>query len=195
LAYVTLEEMKRWLRNERGADDDDLVTEALDAATAAIDDFCQRSFTVAGSGAARVYVPTGTTVLPIYDATTVTAITEDGTTLATTYWQAEPLNLLDGAGKVTPYTAIRRIDGGVWAQESTYPGKASISVTATWGWVATPAVVKAACRSIAKDIISEQDVRNGLVSFGDFAARAVANGPVQGRLMPLRRGDKAWGLA
>lgn len=195
MAYITVAEMQRWLRNERGADDHDLISEALDAATQAIDEFCQRSFAVAGSAAARVYVPTGTDILPIYDATTVTAVTEDDTTLATTYWQAEPLNNLDGAGNTTPFTRLRRIDGGVWAQESAYPGKASISVTATWGWAATPAVVKAACRSIAKDIISEQDVRNGLVSFGDFAARAITNGPVQSRLSPLRRGDKAWGLA
>jgi len=196
LAYLTVSEMKGYIRSEQGAVDDTLLTSILDAASSAIDDYCQRSFTAYASGGAtaRVFVPTDTVLLPIYDATTVTAITEDGTTLASTYWQAEPVNNRDGSGATVPFDRIRRIDGGTWGQTSGYPGKASISVTATWGWVSVPPRVKEACRIVAKEIAESRDARSGLVDFGDFAARATQS-PTVARLLSALRGPGSWGMA
>lgn len=186
MAYITVAELKAYARNETGGVDDLLLTTIVDAATQGINDFCQRTFAVAGSAAARVYVPSGTTILRVHDCTTITGITEDGTTLATTYWQAEPLNLLDDSGQTVPYQQVRRIDGGVWAQQSGYPGKASISVTATYGWAAVPAAVKAACYQLAARMAQRRDVRV------DYAEELIVSDDAQGReirrvLRPYRR--------
>ena len=144
MAYVTLDQLRAYVRDEGRGLGVDVMQSALSAAEAWVGDYCQRSFAVAGASSARVFVPTGTDLLPIHDATAVTVVAEDGTTLATTAWQLEPLNGLDGSGRSVPYSAIRRIDGDVWEPSSTYPGKAIISVTGTWGWSAVPdAVVQA----------------------------------------------------
>lgn len=197
MAYLTTTELRGYLRNERGVVDDTMLTSILDAASSAIDDHCQRSFAAYGGGGAtaKVFVPTDTALLPIYDATTISSITEDGTTLASTYWQAEPVNNLDGAFATVPFDCIRRIDGGAWNQTSGYPGKASISVTATWGWVSVPPRVKEACRIVAKEIAENRDARSGLVDFGEFAARVTASPTVSVLLSRLRSPYRAWGMA
>lgn len=196
MAYLTLSEFKGYVRNELGPVDDSFLTSVLDAASSAIDDHCQRTFAAYGGGGAtaRVFVPTGSVLLPIFDATTVSSITEDGTSLASTYWQAEPVNNLDGSGATVPFDCIRRIDGGVWSQTSGYPGKASISVTATWGWSAVPPRVKQACFIVAKQIAEDRDARSGLVDFGEFAAR-VTQSPTVTRLLAALRSHRSWGMA
>lgn len=195
MAYLSVEQVKRYLRNEQGATDDDIITEMLDAASGAIDDYCHRTFTAAAAVAsARSFVPSGDQVLNIYDCTTITSITENGTTVATASWQAEPVNSLDGAGRTVPYSRVRRIDGTGWHQLSAYPGKASISVTATWGWASTPAAVKSACRIITSELIDERNKRGGLVVFDDFAAVAVQSRTVARLLGPLRTAS-AFGMA
>lgn len=194
MAYVTLDQLRAYVRDEGRGLGVDVMQSALSAAEAWVGDYTQRSFAVAGASSARVYVPTGTDLLPIHDATAVTVVAEDGTTLASTAWQLEPLNGLDGSGRSVPYSAIRRIDGDVWEPSASYPGKAIISVTGTWGWSAVPDAVVQATLIVARDIVSQQDVRNGLVSFGDFAARASNNRQVTALLDPFRS-SRSWGIA
>lgn len=196
MAYLTVAELKPYLRHERGSVDDALLSSILDTVSASIDAYCGRSFVAYGGGGAtaRSYAPTGTTVLFVHDCTTVSSITEDGTTLSSTYWQAEPVNSLDDGGATVPYHRIRRIDGMAWTQTSAYPGKASISVTATWGWSAVPSRVKDACRIMAKDLADQQNVRGGLIDFGEFGAPVTQNRMAVQLLAPLRM-VRSWGVA
>lgn len=192
-SYVSLEEFKVHLRNELGGVDNDELQEALDSATEAINDHCGRTFTAAGSASARVYVPTLTPTLFIDDATTVTAVTVDGSALASTDYQKEPLNGLIN-GQTVPYTRLVRLGGYRW-DSTTDNAKAVISVTATWGWSATPSRVVTACRILAKEIAETRNQAGGYVDLGDVAARAISHPKYGQMLMRLQRMDRTMGVA
>lgn len=190
MAYVTLEQFKLYVRSEIGAIDDDDLTAVLTSAEDAVDSYCGRSFDVAGSGSARVYVPTGTDVLYIHDATTVTAVTDDGATLTSgTDFQKEPLNGLVGAMSV-PFYRLRRLEN-VWSGTH----EATISVTATWGWSATPERVKQATKMLAKELLEARNNKSGYVELGDMAARALTHPKFAMLLDRLRRVDMTTGIA
>lgn len=200
VAYISKDELKGYLRNEQSAAIHPLLDSIIEAASQAINSHCQRSFVAYGGGGATAqsYAPeewAAGTVLNIRPCTTVTSITEDGTTLSSTYWQAEPVSNLDATGRTVPFTSVRRIDGGTWLQTSGYPGKASISITATWGWVSVPSEVETACRIVSTRIIDEQNTRGGLVDFGDFAAAARRHVSGLGDLLDDLRSVRAWGIA
>lgn len=171
---------------------DAVVQAAIDAAEEAINDDCGRIFAVAGSGTARLYVPTNTDVLTIHDCTTVTAITESGSAVTLSY-QLEPVNNLTAAGDYSPYTRIRLL-GSSW-RTTGERGEATISVTATWGWATLPDRYTQAVEILAADLLEQVELRNGIVGFTEYAGiRVKANPMVAGLLKKLRRAE-AWGIA
>lgn len=190
MAYATEIELAGYVRNERGAVDASFRTSILDAASSAIDGHCGRTFVVAGDASARTFVPSGMSALYIDDATAVSSVSVDGVALASTDWQAEPLGGRVN-GSTEPYYRLVRL-GGAWT-ESTYR-KATVSVTATWGWAAVPPRVKQACLIVAKQIAEERDARSGLVDFGEFAARVTSSPTVSFLLQRLRRFDRVGGV-
>lgn len=191
MAYVALEEFKVYVRSEIGTIDDGDMAAVLSSAEDAVDDYCGRSFDVAGSGSARVYVPTGTNALYIHDATTITSVVDDGTTLTSgTDYQKEPINGLVGAMSV-PYYRLRRLSGS-WDGDG---DEATISVTATWGWTATPERVKQATKMLAKELLEARNNKSGYVELGDMAARALTHPKFAMLLDRLRRYDVVGGFA
>lgn len=191
MSYVGLEEFKAYVRSEIGAVDDGDLAAVLASAEDAVDDHCGRSFAVAGDGSARVYVPTGTDALYIHDATTITSVVDDGTTLTSgTDYQKEPLNSLVGALSV-PYYRLRRL-GGSWDGDS---NEATVTVTATWGWSATPERVKQATKMLAKELLEARNNKSGYVELGDMAARALTHPKFAMLLDRLRRMDVVGGVA
>ena len=189
-AYVTLPEFKAYLRNELAAADDVDLLEALNSASEAIDGYCGRSFVVASGSSARVYVPTETTALFIDDCTAVSSVVVDGTTLSSSDYQKEPLNGIVN-GQSVPYTRLRRV-GSLWYV--TFPGQATVSVTGTWGWSATPSRVLTACKILAKEIAETRNQVGGYVALGDMAARAITHPKYRQMLDRLRRMDRVGGL-
>lgn len=193
MSYVTLEQFKVHLRNELGSVDDDELQECLDAADEAINDFCGRTFSVASvTATARVFVPSGLYALMIDDATTVTAVSVDGTSLDSAYWQKEPLNgILNG--QTVPYTRLVRL-GTTWPAPC--DGEATISVTGTWGWAATPNRVTAAAKILAKEIAETRNQMGGYtVVAPELAARAISHPKYRQMLERLQRYDRVGGIA
>lgn len=192
MAYVLLDEFKDYIRDQVSVDDA-VSQAALTAAEVMINDFCQRSFDVAGASSTRSYTPPSgeCAVLRIHDCTSITSITEWGSTLAAASYQAEPVGLLTWTGAARPYEQVRRY-GAPWAYDY---GKAQIVVTATWGWSATPASVTEATKIIAKDILQQRNNNSGVAGFGEFGAIRVRMNPIAIDLLkPLRRGE-AFGVA
>jgi hypothetical protein len=191
--YVAVSELKDWARSEIPTADDAWITAALTAAELTLDTACGRKFVVATTSTARVFTPAEcSSVLRIHDCTSVTTVVEDGTTLSSTGWQLEPLNGLSWSGEARPYDQIRLLDGDWWYTDFQ---RATISVTAAWGWAAIPAPVVEACKILAKDVLSQRDVRFGLVAVTDAAGIAARMNPLVRQTIEDYRRVESFGVA
>lgn len=166
--YLTVANLKLWMRSEIPTADDTFLDQAIQAAETTLDNACQRRFALyAGGGAtARTFNVRGCSpVLNIHDCTTITSVVESGTTLvAGVDYQAEPLNNLSDTGETWPYYRLVKA-WGEWYSTSTK--LATVTVTATWGWPAIPPQILEACKIIAKDEFNQRsDFGGGGVSFG-----------------------------
>lgn len=192
--YVALNEFQDYGRNELAGSDDLLLQSALDAAEEMINEYCQRSFAVASvTATARQYTPhTGIEqVLRIHDCIAVTSVVENGATVDSSGYTLEPLNALGWSGQAIPYQQLRRYTGA-WAFDY---GKPTVTVTARWGWAATPEAVRTATLIIAKDIAQQRNTMAGVAGFGEFGAVRVRMNPIAVNLLtPLRRVE-AFGIA
>jgi hypothetical protein len=77
---------------------------------------------------------------------------------------------------------------------TTTDNAATISVTARWGWVATPDEVPEVVRLLAKDILQQRSTAGHLIAVGDMGGSVRMNTYVKQLLNPLRRSE-AFGIA
>lgn len=160
--YLPVDTFKLWWKSEITADNA-LIEAAINAAETAIDKELGRRLIVAPTPAtARVYRPDWCSrYLHINDATEITSVVENGVTLtAGTDYILEPLNGLDPAGEAWPYERLVKYSGW-WYTDGP---KATVTVTAKWGWAAIPFEVVESCKIVAADMLSNRDMRNGLVA-------------------------------
>ncbi|HEY7823624.1 MAG TPA: head-tail connector protein [Acidimicrobiia bacterium] len=192
--YATLAELKAILRLTDTVDDS-LLTFNLEAASRFVDQHCERSFDAAGTAVARTYIPTGRyEPLPIDDATEIVTVEIDDDLdysfstelVANIDWQAEPVNQrLNGVD--WPYTRLVPFEDGWWP---TRRGRATVRVTAKYGWPAVPAAVKEATLLQASRLFTRYDSPLGIAGFGDMGAMRVSrwiDPDVQQLLSPFRR--------
>ena len=194
--YCTLSELKASLRITDNVDNT-LLSSAITAASGWVDGYCERTFEAAGTAAtARDYIPSARyQVLPIDDAAAVTqvAIDEDldgtfATVLTTADWQAEPVNSRAG-GLTLPYMRLRPIEDGYWPLD-VFEQRATVRVTARYGWSATPDTVKQATILQAARIFTRLDSPLGVAGFGEMGAMRVSrfiDPDVEALLRPYRR--------
>ena len=178
--YCSLSELKTSLRITDNVDNS-LLSQAITSASGWVDGYCGRTFEAAGTAAtARDFTPSGRfEVLPIDDATSITSVKIDddldgsfATTLRTVDWQAEPLNSRAG-GLTLPYMRLRPLEDGYWPRD-VFENRATVRVTATWGWSATPEAVKQATILHAARIFTRLDSPLGVAGFGDMGAMRVS---------------------
>lgn len=140
-----------------------------------------RTWTVAsGSASTRVYAPraVGQDLIRIHDCVTVTSVTNDGVTVPAWMtaggYQLEPLNGLDWAGETRPYEGIRYI-GNAWTFDRF---RATVAVTADWGWAALPDQVVRTHYVIAKDVweFRSQQGNAGMDEFLENKAKMLLKG-------------------
>jgi hypothetical protein len=209
MSNVTLATFKTYLREEKPTVDDSFLQAALDAADLTMNDECKRQFVIAsGPATSRVYAPKSVSdLLRIHDCTTVTAVSNDGTAVASTDYQLEPLNGLSPAGEARPYDQIRYLTrtgtssssfndafyyGNVWYWDA---GRATVTITATWGWASIPPLLVEGLKVMAKDIAGNRDVQNGVVGFTDAgAASARKNMFVMSVIKHYRREEAKAGI-
>ena len=161
--YLTTAVFKTYLRSELTLEDT-AYDAAINAAELWLDNKCQRRFEVASSTTARVFSPLSGQVLIIHDCTAITTVVDNGTTLVTgTDYQPEPLNAITAAGDPSPYYRLRRLNGYWYSWNS----KATVTVTATWGWAAIPLSIVEACKIVAKDFFEQRDVTHGILGFSE----------------------------
>ena len=162
---VDLASLKTYLRNEGVAYDDQGLVNAELTAEVLLADITGRTWNVAtGTPSARLYVPRGDDVLRIHDCVSVTSVVAGTSSISSTAYQLEPVNQLTWSGQYRPYEQIRMIYG-FWYQ---YGRKATISVTADWGWSAFPSPIVEAAKVLTKDVLAHRDVKFGLVGITDY---------------------------
>jgi hypothetical protein len=196
MAYVDPTELTNYLRSTIVADEVEIEM-ALGAAESAINSMCHRTFTVPTAASTRTFVSTDTygLVVPDIASTADLVIVNNGATLTAADYQLEISPGVPGPvgvdGRTWPYSRIIRLSG--WWHVPT-DGKATVSITARWGWPAVPDEVKLATKLLARDYLLARDTGFGIVQVGDFSRRVAGNGVVSDLLAPLRRAE-SFGIA
>lgn len=191
--YATLTELKSYLKITDASDDSEL-TDALTSASKGITKFCKRQFNKETSATARTYRPTRPGLAMVADFHTITGLViatadSDGvfdTTWTSADYELEPLNGIRDGESGWPFWKIRVADSS--ALSFPLHSRATLQVTAQWGWATVPAPVKQACLILAAETFKLKDAPFGVAGFGDFGAVRVRDNPMaKAKLIPYRR--------
>lgn len=171
--YCTLTQLKDRLNITDTADDLELES-AINAASRQIDQFCGRRFWQDADVEVREYYPDDSRLCVVDDISTTTGLIvktdedDDGTfetTLAiSTNFILRPLNAADEV-PVWPYTEIVVVDGSNYFPRPS-SGRATVQVTARFGWPDVPPDVELACLIQARHLYKAQDATFGSFQLG-----------------------------
>jgi hypothetical protein len=195
--YATPAELKSRLAIPDTGDDFE-VTLAVQAASRAVDGYCERYFYRAA--ATRTYVPADIYRCRTDDLVSVTTLATDpaGTTAQggnfPVTWPAAAFQLLPyNPGKIGepwPYTSIRAVGGLTfpWVTPLLLMRADRVQVTGVFGWPQVPLAVKQAALIAAADLFRLKDAPFGVAGFGEFGAVHIQSNPrVTQLLAPYRR--------
>lgn len=179
--YATLGELKGYLKLTGSATYDDLLTQALESASDEIERHCNRQFNKDTAPSARVYVPDTYHLVQVDDFHTTTdlVVEVDGSgdgvfEQAITDYELFPLNGVVEGQPGWPFYRIRPLNGALFYCSFPYSRKATVRVTAQWGWAAVPPPVKQACLILAAENFQLKDAPFGVVgtdTFGEVRIR------------------------
>ena len=192
--YATLVQLKDRLGITDTVDDLTL-NDALDGASRGIEAECHRQFNDAGTETARVFYPISGWVVrtedfqssagliiatdPGYDGTYEIVWTAAG-------YELHPLNGIVNGQTGWPYSKIRAIPATGFYFPCT--GRASVKVTARWGWAAVPKPIKIATLILAEDLAKLKDLPFGSGGYGEWGRiKARENPNVLLRITPYIR--------
>lgn len=191
--YASLAQLKDYLgphlADLTDTSSDEKFQDALESSTAEINDHCSRRFYADLTASARRFHPAahGGVVLvdDFWDADSlVLETTTDGvnwTTWSASDYELEPLNgVMDGEAG-WPYTRIR----AVGSRRFTRAARATVRVTAKWGWQFVPAPVHQACLILAAETAKLADAPFGVGGYGEFGIVKARDNPFAAR--KLRR--------
>lgn len=169
MTYASLSQVKASLRLTDSVDDA-VISVALAAADEAIDAWCGRTFSTAGTvDATRYYAAGKADYVEIDDCTAITSVatSTDGATWAlTTDYQAEPLNNR-ADGMTWPYTRLRALNGTYWP---TLNGIQTVRVVGRFAFGYVPnSVVQAAILTTSR-WFRRSDSPLGVAGWGDVGA-------------------------
>jgi hypothetical protein len=189
-SYASLTELKLYVDTTKTTFDA-LLTDALEAASRGIESVTHRQFNDAGSATAREYIPLSSGIVEVDDFHTTTGLVVEidsagdgsyATTLGATGYQLLPLNGVVAGQPGWPYSQIRST-GSTWFPCTTQ--RATVRVTARWGWAAVPKPVKQACLIVAQEIYKTKDAPFGVAGSDQYGTiRVRENQMVMKRLMP-----------
>lgn len=184
--YITKQEF-RARHNITATTDEETFAAIIGEASRMIDGLCGRTFQTDTAATARVYHPVSPYQVWIDDAWSITSVatdTGDDGTYATTWaagdYELHPLNGV-GINRVTgwPYTQIVAIES------RTFPAsrRASVQVTAKWGWATIPDDIKGAAFLLANRLFEERNAPFGTVGSADFGAMPIRDQRTVNRML------------
>lgn len=191
-AYGDLAVLKSRLAISDTSDDTE-VESALSAASRDVETFCRRQFHKTMTASARKFRPRRWCLAYVDDFHTTTDLEirtdlgGDGT--FETVWSAadyqlEPLDGLVAGQAGWPFWKIRAVE----AKDFPRLRRASLQVTAQWGWAQVPDPVTEAALILAEEIFKLKDAPFGVAGYGEFGAVRVRDNPKVARMLaPYRR--------
>lgn len=186
MAYVTVDELSPWI-GQTTTRNAALVDQVIDAASEAVDLACGRRFDNDTTTSTReFYVSSAIATIYIDDAMSIGEVAVDTagegtfTAVASSDYDLLPLNGV-GPDQRTgwPTTAVHYRNGYLWPSAS-WP---TVRVSARWGWVAVPSVVKQATIRLASTLFHHKDTKLGVLNFGEVAAQIIDSDPTYRRML------------
>lgn len=177
---------------------DDLMDWAVNATTAAIDDYCGRVFSLDDEASPRVYEPGSVWEIQIDDFHTTDGLVVktdgDGDGVFETIWSASDFEVSPFNGRVAglsgfPYWVIRST-GARWFPTCTRR-RGTVQVTAKWGWSAVPDPVFQAALILAQEMHRLREAPFGVAGVDAFGPIRVRDNHTAKKLLdPYVRHDR-----
>jgi len=180
--YCSVSELRDHLQDDGSRLAASLVERAINAASRAIDDYCNRRFWLDTGVAERTYIVTHPRFAFVDDIGSRTGVVvktgTDGTTFPTTLtvgtdFILEPRNADKYASATSEpfaFWQIRLVNGRAFL---CYEDRPTLSVTARHGWSAVPHQVSEACILKAASLFKRKDAPFGVAGFGEFDANRI----------------------
>jgi hypothetical protein len=188
--YVSLDELKDYLKMTGKASYDDALLDAISSVTAEIERKCNRQFNKAGSVSQRSYYPDSSSLAKVHDFWTTTGlvVTLNGNTLTEgTDFELHPLDGIVDGQPGWPYWKIRLLGGRCFARDTRLG--APLKVSANWGWDSVPAPIKQACLIMAAETFQLKDTPYGVAGMTEFGSslRVKDNAMAASKISPYVR--------
>lgn len=197
--YCTQDELKTFVGiPTTDTADDNLLDDAINAASRQIDAYCSRYFYQDGTATARVFFSDHPYKLHVDDISTTTGLvvkyddTDDGTyevTVPSTDYQVLPLNGVVGGITGNPYYTIELISDSnyEWPLDLS-SNRARAEITAKWGYAAVPEQIRQATTMLASELFAMRNAPLGVAGVGDFGVVSVQqNREVTKLIAPFRK--------
>jgi hypothetical protein len=187
-SYATLSEFKDYISlNDDDLIDDLKLSDALASASREIEKFTGRQFNNTATATPRLYRPKRRNLVSIDDFHTIDdLVIQTGyagsfsTTWTDSDYQLEPLNGIVDGELGWPFYKIRAVGNQCFDSCS---ARATLQVTAQWGWSEVPSLVKQACLIIASETFKIKDAPFGVQGYGEFGPVRVKDSPIAKRML------------
>ena len=198
--YCTQNELKAFVGIPTSdSQDNDLLDDAINAASRQIDTFCGRYFYADGSASARKFFTNDPYRLRVDDISTTTGLVvkydddDDGTyevTVASNYYQVLPINGIVGGITGNPYYIIELIsDGSNEWQLDFSSNRPRAEITANWGYASVPEQIRQATLMLASALFAMRNAPLGVAGVGDFGVVNIQqNREITRMIAPFRKG-------
>lgn len=202
--YCDLDDLKDWLRISDN-NDDAILQYCISAASRSVDSYCGRRFYRDTTATSKDFYATfcGDADINDYVVASGETVTVDLTGSGTfgtawtsgTQYMVAPLNREQHGISPWPGETLISLQGYYFP--TSYTGRPTVRVSATWGWAAIPDAVRQATLIKATRIFRRQQSPEGVAGGGDFGGIRISqyeDPTVVELLAPFRRGGFAAGL-
>jgi hypothetical protein len=198
--YCTQNELKGFVgipTSDSG--DNDLLDDAVNAASRQIDAFCGRIFYAQGSATARKFFTNDPYRLRVDDISSETGLVvkldddDDGTfevTVASTEFQLLPINGVVGGILISPFYIVELFSGGSQEWPMDYSSnRPRAEVTAKWGFPSVPEQIRQATLMLSSELFAMRNAPLGVAGVGDFGVVNIQqNREITRMIAPFRKG-------
>ena len=198
--YITQNQLKAFVGIPTSdSQDDDILDDAINAASRQIDPFCGRQFYADGSTSARKFFTNDLYRLRVDDISTTTGLVvkydddDDGTyetTVSSSDFQVLPINGVVGGIQVNPFYIVELISDGnhEWPLDFS-SNRPRAEITAKWGYATTPEQIRQATLMLASELFAMRNAPLGVAGIGDFGVVNIQqNREITRLIAPFRKG-------